>query len=158
VISKVCLARCAIARISEQVREQLVSVGVCVAGVFLVAFAPQPQSSSGENESTALGYIMLLLSTAFYAVYEVLYEKYVAVSKPADALFQIGYASAFVGMMGLWSIVAFWPGFLIANATGKGSPRRDRLCADDVPLVFRHRDLGDTVCGCIVEAAPGVVP
>jgi len=61
----------------------VLAVVLCVGGVFMVAFG----STATDDTATesAIGYILLIVSTILYALYEVLYQ-YLAPDDPANEL------------------------------------------------------------------------
>jgi drug/metabolite transporter (DMT)-like permease len=67
-----------------------------------------------ESENTITGYAWCLASVIFYAVYEVVYGKYV---KAADDPFMIANSQRFFGLAGLLTLLVVWPMFFILNAT-----------------------------------------
>eukprot|EP01114_Cavostelium_apophysatum_P014609 TRINITY_DN3827_c0_g1_i1.p1 TRINITY_DN3827_c0_g1~~TRINITY_DN3827_c0_g1_i1.p1 ORF type:complete len:404 (-),score=61.21 TRINITY_DN3827_c0_g1_i1:15-1226(-) len=92
------------------------SVFICIGGVALMAVS-QSQAEHAKNHGDVVGYLLVLLSTALYALFEVLVKKYGDEHKhenvsTADHAFG---TMLFLGLTGLITLLMYWPIIIILN-------------------------------------------
>jgi len=89
---------------------KVLSVLVCVSGVVVVTL----YSSQGDgNTNTLLGFIWVLASTVVYSLAETLYGKII---HSVDGI-TTAFSFLFLGLIGFFTLIIFWPGVWIGNAT-----------------------------------------
>lgn len=109
---------------------KLISVGVCLIGVFVVSLSggaplfvnPVPSSTSellapamGTTPSPTAGYVLAILSTIGYAFYQVAYRKYAV---DPEEPYSIKDTCFFLGLVGLFNLLLVWPLIPIWNMLG----------------------------------------
>lgn len=110
------------------------SVFVCVAGVIMVSVFGSQKKEKGEDNKIS-GYILVIVSTILYALYEVLYKKVSSICKRTSILDSL----LFVGMMGIGNILFLWPFVIILHYTGVETfelPNHEQLLALSLTAVL----------------------
>lgn len=85
---------------------QLAGAVICVSGSILVGL-----SATSETRSTALGNLMAIISSFFYAVYTLVLRWWL----PDDERYSMGQV---FGAVGVINFMCFWPGFFALNWMG----------------------------------------
>eukprot|EP01116_Phalansterium_solitarium_P014148 TRINITY_DN31691_c0_g1_i1.p1 TRINITY_DN31691_c0_g1~~TRINITY_DN31691_c0_g1_i1.p1 ORF type:complete len:345 (+),score=64.46 TRINITY_DN31691_c0_g1_i1:147-1181(+) len=91
------------------------AVLLCIAGVVLVSFADRV---SGPAADGWLGDVLVSGSTIMTATYMVLFKKFLAPTDQSATNLSVASVTAFLGCIGVWNIVLFWPGVLVVHFIG----------------------------------------
>lgn len=98
---------------------KVVSVVVCLLGVFLISFGDQAAGGEGGGGGgDVAGYLFLAGSTVLYAFYEVIY-RYMGVDASDTKTEAFYHALLVLGFVGVFTLLIFWPGVVILHFTGK---------------------------------------
>lgn len=96
---------------------KLISVLLCMAGTIIVSFGDSESGLSDIASNPALGDILALVSSAFYAVYVTLIRKHLPADDDEDESAKTGRVSMaqFLGFLGLFNLLIFLPVALLLN-------------------------------------------
>uniref|UniRef100_A0A6B2LE08 EamA domain-containing protein n=1 Tax=Arcella intermedia TaxID=1963864 RepID=A0A6B2LE08_9EUKA len=88
---------------------KMFSVLCCVLGVCGVVFSSEGDQENGKVV-TVQGYLFVIGSTIVYSIAETLYGKVVKGDRATSEKIDASYSLLFLGFIGLWTFVIFWPG------------------------------------------------
>jgi len=95
---------------------KILSVIMCVAGVLIISFTSNENSGgTGKFISTTFGYILVVVSTCLYSLYEVLYHKISHFVKDNDG--PVIESARFLGLMGVFNTIFVWVPVVVLSQT-----------------------------------------
>ncbi|XP_065844597.1 uncharacterized protein [Oscarella lobularis] len=93
---------------------KVLAVAICITGVCLVAFFPGNKKEGDNINPSVEGYVLVVISTVFYAADQVVYRKLAVHQKDAVP---IANAVRFIGLVGVVTVLCYWPIILILDGT-----------------------------------------